>query len=305
MPTTTQNQNARNTAAIQQETVLAHAPLMRDNKAQQECWANFGVAFHTRQGLAYLQPGQFIPIWELRAGLWQYSTPVQISVVSAFVVGGRYMIRGGDAKLSSHPKIEEWNCASPVKGMASELRHPSGVRRITPSNHPVIAVNARNYESRAVSASAFHSKYGASELFSGCPLTLACCADASTATLFRASMTPMFDIVRRQTVTGHRLPIPFITSNEEEVVLKDYPHDWMKAVYEMLDLCGIVEVGLLYDPPNDQVVVDEFSGDRPTAVYRNALNKGDLGFSTLDPDLYERMLPFATGRFDSTMMPLN
>jgi hypothetical protein len=304
MPTTT-TQNAHNTAQnTKQETVLAHAPLIRDNKAQQECWANFGVSFHTTGGLAYLQPGQFLPIWEFKSGMWRYSTPIQISVVSAFVVGGRYMIRGGDAKLSSHPKIEEWCGASPVKGLASELRHPSGVRRITPSNHPAIAVNARNYESRGVSANAFHGKYGDSELFYGCPLTLACRTDATTETPFKSSMTPMIDILRQQTITGYQLPIPFITSNEEEVILKDYPHDWLKAVYEMLDVYGIGEVGLLYNPPKDNVV-DECSGDRPTEVYRNALNKGDLGFSTLDPDLYERMLPFATGRFDSTMLSLD
>jgi len=301
MPTT-QKANAPNTA--QQpivETVLAHSPLMIGGKVQQECWANFGVSFHTQRGQAHLQAGQFLPIWELRSGRWQYRTPAQISIVSAFVMNSRYMIRGGDAKLSSHPEVNEWEGASPVKGQSSELRQPGGVRRLNPSNLPVIATNASNYESRATTARAFHDHFGKSALYEGCPLVLACRADVTPEVDIGRNI-PMLDLIRQDTISGYVLPLPIVASNEEEVVLKDYPQNWIKAAIEFLDLYSITEVGIWYKTQGDDIV-DTVSSARPKEVYRNAINKKDLGFSTLDPDLYERMLPFATGKLDLDMLP--
>ena len=283
-----------------------HKPLTVEGKAQQECWANFGVSYHTQRGRAYLQAGQFLPIWELRSGRWQYRTPVQISIVSAFVLNSRYMIRGGDSKLSSHPEIPEWEEGNPVKGQASELRQPGGVRRLNPSNNPALVANASNYESRAISARAFHDHFRQAFLYEGCPLELVCRMDTAEAEMIPPGVLHhevMIDLLRQDTVTGYPLPIPIISSNEEEVVLKDYPQTWTKAVTDMLDFFGITEVGILYKPHKYGDIVDEISSDRPNEVYRNALHKGDLGFSTLDPDLYERMLPFATGTFEFDLLP--
>jgi hypothetical protein len=108
-------------------------------------------------------------------------------------------------------------------------------------------------------------------------------------------------MVRGEATSGYELPIPMISSNEEEVVLKDYPQNWTSALLNMLDYLGVTEVGVMYKAQGDDLIED-ISSDRPQEVYRNALVKGDLGFSTLDPDLYERMLPLATGRFDAELM---
>jgi len=283
------------------ETVINHSPIKINDKAQQECWANFGVSFQTNEGRAYLQPGQFIPVWSCSNNKWQCKTPIQLSIVSAFVTDGRYMIRGGDGKLGSHPEIQDWeNDISPVSGQASELRFPGGVRRMTPSNTPMLATNAGNYESRALTAKAFHNSFRSAQLFNGCPIELICRYDKTDNKLPLTART-IIDVVRGSASCGYVLPIPMVVSNEEEVVLKQYPHSWTKALFDMLSYFGVTEVGVMYKAQEDELIED-ISSDRPNEVYRNALVKGDLGFSTLDPDLYERMLPFATGRFDSELL---
>jgi len=293
--------NTAQTRHIDIETVLNHSPLKVEDKAQQECWANFGVAFPTSEGRAYLQAGQFLPIWKCSGGRWQSKTPVHLSIVSAFVIEGRYMIRGGDKKMGSHPEIQDWEVGSPVKGQSSELRFPGGVRRITPSDFPMVAANAGNYESRPITARAFHDNFSNSQLFEGSPIELVCRSDKTDKELPQPWARSMIDMVRGEATCGYVLPIPIITSNEEEVVLKDYPQNWTNALYSMLAYLGVTEVGIMYKAQGDDLVED-ISSDRPQEIYRNALVKGDLGFSTLDPDLYERMLPFSTGRFDAELM---
>jgi hypothetical protein len=231
---------------------------------------------------------------------WQCKTPVQINIVSAFVLNGRYMIRGGDSKMGSHPEIYEWESGSPIKGQASELRFPGGVRRITASDIPLLAGNNTNYEKRPITARAFHDSFSQAKLFDGSPLELVCRSDKTDKELPQPWARSMIDIVRGEATCGYVLPIPIITSNEEEVVLKNYPH-WVPALQDMLSYLGVTEVGIMYKPQGEELVED-ISSDRPQEIYRNALVKGDLGFSTLDPDLYERMLPFATGRFDTEFM---
>jgi hypothetical protein len=300
----TTTQKAPNTAqrTKQIETVLNHSPLNAGDKVQQECWANFGVSFLTTAGRAYLQAGQFLPIWKCSAGRWQCKTPaVYLSIVSAFVLNGRYMIRGGDNKMGSHPEIQDWEEGSPVKGQASELRFPGGVRRIMPSNVPMLAANAGNYEARPITARAFHDNFSNAQLFAGSPIELVCRSDKATKELPQPWAHSMIDMVRGEATCGYVLPIPIISSNEEEVVLKDYSQNWTNGLREMLSYLGVTEVGIMYKAQGDDLVED-ISSDRPQEIYRNALVKGDLGFSTLDPDLYERMLPFATGRFDAELM---
>lgn len=301
MITTKTKKPAPNTAQ-KIETVLNHRPLMLGEKAQQECWANFGVSFPITDGRGYLQPGQFIPVWNRSSGRWQCKTPVQISIVSAFVIEGRYMIKGGNSKLGSHPEIQDWqDDINVVSGQASELRLPGGVRRLTLGNTPFVAANAGNYESRPITARAFHNNFAQASLHEGCPISLVCRSDKTNKELPQPWARTMIDMVRGEATCGYVLPIPMITSNEEEVVLKDYPQSWTKALYDMLDYLGVAEVGIMYHAQGDDLIED-ISSDRPIEVYRNALIKGDLGFSTLDPDLYERMLPLATGRFDAELM---
>jgi hypothetical protein len=301
MMTKTTPTQAPNTAqAI--ETVLEHSPLKVSDKAQQECWANFGLSFPTQNGRGYLQPGQFLPIWKRAGSRWQCKTEASLSIVSAFVLNGRYMIRGGDGKLGSHPEIQDWENGSPVKGQASELRFPGGIRRVTLGHAPMITANSGNYESRAFTARAFHDSFGLATLHEGCPIELVCRADQTTKELPRPWQRAMLDLVRNGEATlGYALPIPMISSNEEEVVLKDYPQNWTNALRDMLSYLGVTEVGIMYKASTEEPVED-ISSDRPQEIYRNALIKGDLGFSTLDPDLYERMLPLATGRFDAELM---
>jgi hypothetical protein len=216
---------------------------------------------------------------------------------------GRYMIRGGDGKLSSHPEIQDWEDAvSPVAGQASELRFPGGVRRLTPGNMPMLASNAGNYEGRAITAKAFHSGFGDAALYEGCPIELAVRLDKTDKELPQPWARTIIDIVRDEATCGFALPVPLIASNEEEVVLKDYPQNWTRALCDMLAYLGVVEVGIMYKAQDDELI-EGISYDRPQEVYRNALVKGDLGFSTLDPNLYERMLPFSAGNFDASLIP--
>jgi len=299
MPTT---QTAPNTAQKRvEDTVINHSPLMVNGKAQQECWANFGVAFDTKKGRSFLQAGQFLPVWQLSGNRWRLKTPCNLSIVSAFVMNSRYMIKGGDGKLGSHPEIQDWDEGTPVKGQASELRFPGGFRRITPSNVPGISANAGNYESRHATARAFHDSFNQALLFEGCPIEIVCRTDATGYDKLPLAPHVMIDMLRGEATSGYALPVPMVTSNEEEVVLKDYPCSWATAVMDMLAMLDITEVGILYKTQGDELTED-FSSDRPQEIYRNALNKGDLGFSTMDPDLYERMLPFATGRFDKDLL---
>jgi len=299
---TTTTTTTRPKVIKQIETVRKHSPITVNEKAQQECWANYGVAFEAGGERTYLQAGQFLPAWVKTGSRWSLKTPFTLSVVSAFVMDGRYMIRGGDSKLGSHPEIQDWeNVISPVSGQASELRFPGGVRRITPSNMPMLASNAGNYESRPCTAKAFHTSFSQAALYTGCPIALFCRMDKTSKKLFGTWGNTVIDMVRGEATSGYELPIPMISSNEEEVVLKDYPQNWTSALLNMLDYLGVTEVGVMYKAQGDDLIED-ISSDRPQEVYRNALVKGDLGFSTLDPDLYERMLPLATGRFDAELM---
>lgn len=298
--TTTRAGNTPQTNKVE-ETVLSHTPLQRQGKAQQECWANFGLSFQTQGGKAFLQPGQFLPVWSRTGSQWRCKTPCRLDVVSAFVIEGRYMIRGGDNKLSSHPEIQDWgDDTPPVRGQASELRFPGGVRRVNPSNLPMLASNAGNYEGRAITAKAFHDGFNSATLHEGCPIELVCRFDQVPNNLPLTART-IIDVVRGDTACGWSLPIPMVLSNEEEVVLKDYPQNWTKALEVMLSYFGVAEVGVMYKASGEELVED-ISHDRPNEVYRNALIKGDLGFSTLDPSLYERMLPFSTGNFDAGLI---
>lgn len=287
-------------------TTQTHSPTTNrtpENKvAQQECWANFSATFMTTNGRAFLQPGQFLPIWS-RTGKgreWRCKTPFTLTVISAFVIGGRYMIKGGDKKLSSHPLIEDWE-DSPIRGAAAELRFPGGLRRLHVSNTPAIVANAGNFETARVSAKAFHDNFANAQIRNGCPIVIACRHDACEKQV--GAQYPAIDICRGEALTVFELPFPIITSDEEEVVLKDYSVNWTNALKDYCDTMGVTEIGVLYSADDNDDVVEDISTERPNLVYRNALNKDDLGFSTLDPNLYERMLPFASGRFDVDLLP--
>lgn len=288
----------------QSESVIKHGSLRVGEKAQQECWANFSGTFMTSEGPAYLQPGQFIPIWRRsKNNNWQAKTPFTLSVISAFVMDGRYMIRGGDNKLGSHPKITDWDEGLPITGQAAELRFPGGIRRINPSNQPTLITNGQNFENRNMTARAFHDNFGSAPLYEGWPIEIVCRADlAHHAIPYPAHV--MYDILRSEATAGYELPFPIITSNEEEIVLKNYSDNWTEALNQFCELYGIQEIGVLYKiSPGTDTIIEDISTVRPKEVYRNALVKGDLGFSTLDPHLYERMLPFSTGKLDVEFLP--
>lgn len=210
------------------------------------------------------------------------------------------MIKGGDKKLSSHPLIEEWE-DHPIKGAAAELRFPGGLRRLHSTNNPTLVANAGNFEKSGVSAKAFHDSFANARLRDGCPIVIACRHDKVEKQM--GTQYPAMDVCRGEALTVFELPFPIITSDEEEVVLKDYSANWMNAIKDYCDMMGVTEIGVLYSADDSDEVTEDISSERPNLVYRNVMNKGDLGFSTLDPDLYERMLPFASGRFDVDLLP--
>lgn len=212
------------------------------------------------------------------------------------------MIKGGDKKLSSHPLIEDWD-EQPVTGAASELRFPGGLRRIHVSNTPALVANAGNFETAKVSAKAFHNNFAGAQLRTGCPIVIACRHDKCDNAI--GFQHPAMDVVRGEALTALELPFPMITSDEEEVVLKDYSAKWTNAIKDYCDMMGVTEIGVLHSADDSDEVTEDISSERPNLVYRNVINKNDLGYSTLDPNLYERMLPFASGRLDVDLLTGN
>lgn len=295
---TTQTQNAKEKTA---ESVCAHSPLNCEGKLQQECWANFAVEYVAGDSIAILQKGQFLPVWQkLNGRPWRMATPCQVTVTSALVMGGRYMIKAGDNKLGSHPKIEDWY-DSPVRGMGAELRAPGGFRRIKPGSFPALVPAPSGFQKRVMTAKAFHDNFSEAALFEGCPIEIVVRADNPPSEL-PYTATVMYDLFRKELTTGYILPLPIILSNEEDVVLKDYSEKWPEALKAFCQLFGITEVGLLYKSRGEEPVED-ISDERPNEVFRSALSKHDLGFSTLDPELYERMLPFNGAQLDPEFLP--
>lgn len=297
-----QNQKELNDPQFK-ESVIRHSPLTVDGKPQQECWAHFHAGYLTSDGQpACLQPGQFIPIWRIgRNGRWAMQTPFNVKVVSALVMNGRLLVKGGDLKLSSHPEIIEWVEGAPIKGPGSELRFPGGVRRINPGHSPALYANNAAYDKRGVTAKVFASNYGDCRLYTGaCPLEIVARIDQVRDELPLADkMRVMHDVVRDDcAAVGYALPFPVILSNEEEMLLKDYPSSWTDALERLCHAFGITEVGVRYFAQEDVEVTDKISDSTPKEVYRSLMSKSELGVSLLDPELYERMLPFMSGKLD-------
>ena len=284
-------------------TSTKSAVISRANKStQQECWANFGAAFATGEGRAYLQPGQFLPIWHLvNADQWRCKTAFSLTVMAAFVVANRYMVKGGDSKLSSHPLIEEWDQAQdPMAGAATELRFPGGLKRVHASNIPTLVGNRHNYESAAITAKKFHRDFASAEQRDGNPIKIVCRRDACEP--FHGIPFAAYDTLRREVIPVLELPFPIITSNEEEIILKDYPATWTAGLVEYAARHSITEIGVMHSNNDTDDVIESISTERPNLIFRNAINQGDLGFSTLDPNLHERMLPFASGQLDIDLL---
>lgn len=301
--TTTSAKMVQETAP-KSESVIKHSSLRVGEVVQRECWAVFSGRFMTSDGPAYLQPGHFIPIWRRNKNKnWQAMTPFTLSVISAFVMGGRYMVLGGGTNLGSHPKITEWDEGSPMLGQAAELRYPGGIRRILQSDQPTLIANGQSFKSRNTTARAFHDNFGSAPLYEGCPIEIVCRTDA-TQQKVPYPVHVMYDVLRSEATAGYALPFPIITSNEEEVVLAKYPGNWSEAMNQFCELYGIQEIGVLYKmSPGTDDIIEDISTVRPKEVYRNVIVKGDLGLSTLDPNLYERMLPFSTGTLDVEFLP--
>lgn len=280
------------------ETVLSHSPIVKGNVAQQECWAMFSAEYKTLNGnSAYLTSGQFLPIWQRRKNNnWRAVTPFRLSVMSAFVIDGRYIIRGGNKNLDTHPEIWEWNNGeTPVKGQAAELRFPGGLTNLTVGDEFItLANNDDNFESLKITAQRFHLNASSCVLLNGCPIEIVVRMDKAKLDL-PFSAHSMYDVLRSEATTGFALPFPIIASAQEKVILKDYPDTWLDALYTFADHFQIEEIGVHYRYNGTGDVLESISKRRPREVYRNALRKGDLGFSTLDPELYERMLPFMKG----------
>jgi hypothetical protein len=294
--------NTRATEAQQIDTVRNHGAIKKDNVAQPECWAAFAAEFATVEGPAFLQPGQFIPLWNIHRGQWKLQTPFKLHVTSAYARDGRYMVVGGSEKLGSHPKISAWDAGVPMPGKTGELRNPGGLRTIELCNIPAIMANGASFQSRRYHARMFHDEFAEASLHEGCPIRMICRSDKANPSGIPFAAHVMYDVLRGDATCGYEIPIPVITSNEEEIILRDYP-EWDAAIDAFCAEYKITEIGVLYAAHGVDEIEDSISSKRPNQVFRNAIIKGDIGFSTLDPNLYERMLPFATGSLDKAFLP--
>lgn len=285
------------------EKVYNHSPIKgRDGETSPECWAAFAAEFKTVDGIGYLQPGQFVPLWSIHRGMWKLQTPFELHVTSAYVRDGRYMVAGGNGKVSSHPKISEWDEANPMPGLTGQLLNPGGLRTIKPGNMPTLISNESSAEKRNIDARKFHADFREASLNKGCPIQVVCRSDRASVKGIPFTANVMYDILRQEATSGYSLPLPIITSNQEKKVLHEYP-EWEEALEAFCAKYEITEIGVLYAALDVDDIDESISNDPPNRVYRNAIVKGDLGFSTLDPNLYERMLPFATGSLDEAFLP--
>lgn len=270
-----------------------------DSKAlnQKECWTNTQVQFATQAGPAFLQPGQYYPLWVRSRHGWRVRENIEIKTYSAYVYGGRYLVKGGGSKLSSHPTIKEWDGA-PFTGARSALRYPGGYRSIKPGACPSIYANNENFILTEFSAYNFHSKFAKSSLLEGHALDIVVLAEHTGKTLPKWDATPVWDVMTHKTCCARILPLPVITSNEEEIVLNDKKfNNWQNAVIEFCDFFDLQEIGIsIKIPPDLDDIKDYISNEAPKEVYRCAFEKGDLGYEVMDPGIYERMLPFQRGK---------
>lgn len=288
------------------ETLLDHDPITDTHgKPTQECWAVYAGEYKTLNKSAYLQAGQFIPVWQEQPNtLWRAVTPFRLSVLSAYVLGGRYIVKGGNRNdLESHPWIAEWenDTNPPIKGLGAELRRPGGIHRVTASDKwPTLVAENDYYESRKIPAPVFHRAAQNCELFSGCPIEIVARSDKTPRTLSFAPRV-MYDVVRKEMTTGYNLKLPVVTSDTTTNLIKEHPR-WIDALYEFIRYYGITEIGVFYNN-SKKSIVESISYSKPHEVYRNAIQTGDLGFATLDHDIYERMLPFMNGKLDFESLP--
>jgi hypothetical protein len=290
-------------------------------KVRPECWSHFDLQFNTEKGRAYLQPGQFLPIWQASGSgpsKWKCRTPFEVVAMSATVWNGRYLLQrqfadNGKTIVNSaakfHPRIEEWDNAEhpPLAGQITQL-DGSGWTRVNASNIPTLVGNIRNFDNSAINAPLFHKLWSGAEQREGNPITI-CCRLDSCETPPNTEKVAGVDLLRRDSPTLVQLPFPVVTSNDVDLIFQDENNEtdprfinWTSGLMEYTALYGITEIGVLHSRIPEDDVSERISTDRPKLVYRNAINQGDLGVSTLDPELYERMLPFMHGRLNVDLL---
>lgn len=295
--------------AAADNTVLAHVSLVTpEGKTAREVWVHHDVRYALEGELFSLQPGQVAMAWQRdtpNSASWTPLTPMVINTATAFVYDGRYMVKGGNSDPKSHAKITDWERASPSlpQHAATELRTPGGARRLTLQalDIPALVASRKTDIARFVStAKLFHALAREMKLVDYdrvAPITLVTPAEdaAMARPLGGAAPVFAFDILSATVRKYWALPIPTILSDVESEVLAEQPEGWLDAVQEYLTFSGITEVGVMRSQLGDEKMSQDYSTQQSQVIVRATIPPSTLGTPVLDPDLYERMLPFQGG----------
>lgn len=296
--------------ALPEQSVLQHNPLVsEEGKTLRESWAHLQIAFQADilGGLAELQPNQAIPVWKRvpPSGGFQMVNRVQLTVKSAFVFNGRYMIAAGGNVSKSHPNIMAWETdRAGVSGKGAELLYPGGIRRLRLGHSlPVIApFNEADFDEIKSTARLFHGFARHMSLQEApLPLALAVPDIKGVKPPGGAAAGWATNVVTGELEIVHKLPFPIITSLLESKVLKDYPEAWQENVLKYLEFYSVDTVYLVRTDSADVPGPTEPYQDRIPIIYRQAIVDGDIGMATLDVEVYDRMLPFAGEHLDMDM----
>lgn len=256
-----------------------------------ELWTKFNILYPKQEDVdLYLQPGQYLPLWQNRRDGWAHQKCV-ITTLTALVINGRAIVKGGDdKKLSTHPKLEAWDNPSDtgISGAAAQLRYPGGLRKLHVGPTPTLVTSSqRHFKEMDLPANKFRDFTKDCKVMQGYALEIATPDRPDFADLPYAHKQ-IYNVMTEKVEMFRMLPLPIILSDEEDVVLAGYPASWKKALDAFYKVFNIKEAGIVYSG----IASDVLSDVPPDVVWRNASVPNDLGHSTLDPQIYNRMLPF-------------
>jgi hypothetical protein len=309
MKTTTTTKKATSPSS-EVETTSRHESLRdSDGKLRQEAWTSYSVQWWDASGNRHiLQPGQHLPLWVKGSSGWQRTVPCQIITMTAFVKGGRYLIDNGTTRLKEHPLTSDV-ASHPARGESAFLFGRAGRRKSVMGSTPVImSNNADCYSYQNITVSDFNRLFEDQELQEGCPVQLSVRRDNIEDDMpdyYQKNKT--WDVSRQQVGFTFDLPIPMVLSDEEAVLLHNRKKGWFTTVFGragFYDIFGITEVGISYNSFAAAPPTMEVRDNAPKQVWRGAITTQDVGIPTLDPDIVQRLVPFAGPSIIEELIPV-
>lgn len=275
--------------------VCSVQPLVSDKGAKVvEMWSTYRVDYMIGESIGgCLQPNQYLPLAAKGSALAECT----ISVQSAKVFSGRYLVASGSDKVVSHPKVQDYQDGVAPRGKGAELLFPGGVRtvRLNPLLPFIGAAEDTQFSNFKTTATSFHKEVAEFEVVDGAvPLTLAVVSDVVVP---GASYAVAYNVMTDSALTVQVVPIPTILSAPERKVVTEQDFvRWPKAIQQFLDLHQVQEYGIMYKGDGDDVLEDRIY-DQPALVHRAPLAQ-DYGYGSLDSfDTFEWLMPFQGGQY--------